>query len=209
MFCGAADKRYSLGVKFQMKWIIVTAVTALAVVAGIWAWRVHLSPNAQAKRAAAMGATAELRDAVLSRKMLLQAGVPDTAMAFVMDWQVASGQLATLVSFDDGTTSLYFSTGAGFIGAGELPTVKPQATRFREAFAGLDRSFQDIHSWPAPAKGKFVFYRIDNRATAATAQFEASELQSKAHPLHIVAKAAQDLISAIRMAEPPKSERRE
>src|SRR2546430_10376917 len=42
---------------------------------------------------------------------------PGTPRCVLMDWNVG-GSVATLVAFDDGTVSLYLSSGGGIIGAG-------------------------------------------------------------------------------------------
>ena len=182
----------------------VAIVAALLVaVIGVWTWNVHLSPEAKARRTEATAATASLREAVLSREMLLQAPAGGTPpRAFVMDWQFAAGQLATLVSFEDGTTSIYFSSGGGVIGAGELPAVKPLAARFRAAFNGLDSHFRVVNAWPPPPPRNCVFYYVDRDATRATSPLAESELQVESHPLYALAAEAQNLITAIRTSKP-------
>lgn len=181
--------------------VVVTAL--LIAVVGVWAWKVHLSPDAKARRAEAMAATASLREAVLSRQMLLQAPPDSTAQrVFAMDWQVSAGQLATLVSFEDGTTSIYFSSGGGVIGTGAVPTVKPVAAKFRTAFTGLEPHFRVVNAWPPPAPGNCVFYYIDRDATRATRPVSEGELRIGSHALSGLAADAQSLITAIRTAQP-------
>ena len=186
--------------------VIVAAV--LVALAGLWAWNVHLSPEAKTRRAEAMAATAGLREAVLSRAFLLQGTAEGAAQkAFAADWRVSTDQLATLVSFEDGTTSIYFSSGGGVIGAGEVPTVKPVADRFRAAFNGLESHFRVVDSWPPPAPGNYVFYYLDRNATRATTPLSQSELESSNHALHGLVAEAQGLITAIRTAQPAQGQK--
>jgi hypothetical protein len=49
-----------------------------------------------------------------------------------MDWSMDNGT-ATLVAYDDGTTSLYTSTGGGVIGAGSHGEVRDAAEAFEIA----------------------------------------------------------------------------
>ena len=119
-----------------------------------------------------------------------------------MDWQLDKSQLATLVAYDDGTTSLYFSSGGGRIGAGSLASVQMAAERFREGFAEVDAFFHAVEQWPPPSRGSCVFYAVDRQLTRATAHVAGAKIRSRDHPLHGLATRAQDLITAIRKAKP-------
>lgn len=179
----------------------IAALALAAVLVGVWAWRAHFSPAAKARRANARAGVAELREAALSGRFLRETPSP-AGKAFAMDWQVDNRQLATLVSYDDGTTSLYLSSGGGRIGAGSLPSVQIVAERFRAGFAEADAHFQAVEKWPPPARGRYVFYAVDRQLTRATAHVAGAELRSRDHPLHSLAARGQTLITAIRKAKP-------
>src|SRR2546428_10544797 len=64
-------------------------------------------------------ASAVLRENILTRQFIAQfpPGKPGTPRCVLMDWNVG-GSVATLVALDDGTVSLYLSSGGGGIGEG-------------------------------------------------------------------------------------------
>lgn len=184
---------------------LLATFLVFAVIA-IWTWHTHLSPSAKLRRASAMAATAELRGGVLSRKFLLEAQSQEVLLqAFAMDWRISAGQLATLVVYDDGTTSLYLSSGGGIIGAGTVDTVKALAAQFLASFAGLESHLRVVDTWPPPEIGRFVFYMINRDATFATQSFSTKELRVGDHPLHSLEAVAQRLFTAIRTARPQKA----
>src|SRR5688572_16670054 len=87
------------------------------------------STESTGEQASAASGSAVLREALLSREMLRDMpGDPDGdgIRAVVFDWGMGNGS-ATLVAFDDGTTSLYFSGGGGIIGAGAHDAVRRAA----------------------------------------------------------------------------------
>ena len=187
---------------------ILIAVALVVAVAGYWAWTTHLSPEAKERRAKAMAGTAALREGVLSRTMLIEATGADAPLrAYVMDWQVGGSQLATLVSFDDGTTSIYLSSGGGIIGAGTIPSVQPVASEFRDTFKSLEKHFRPVSAWPPPSDGGFVFYLVDRESTRATTEFQGSELRSRNHPLTTLESIGQKLFTAVRTAKPESPEK--
>jgi len=143
----------------------------------------------------------ELRQAVLSREILRGAphGVPGRIRAVVYDWQVGSGT-ATLVAFDDGTTSLYFSNGGGIIGAGEQAPVKKAAEIFRDEAKHVAATFTPTSKFPFPASGKSVFYVVTDSATLTSGPFLTSDLARPDHPLRGLTRKAQDVITELRKA---------
>lgn len=187
---------------------VLVMLASFVAVLGYWAWTTHLSPEANERRAKAMAGTAALREGVLSRTMLVEApGADSPRRAYVMDWQVSGGQLATLVSFDDGTTSIYLSSGGGIIGAGAIPSVVPVAAEFRETFKSLEIHFRPVSAWPPPRDGGVVFYLVDQETTRATTEFQGSELRAKQHPLKILELIGQKLFTAVRTANPESPEK--
>ena len=99
-----------------MRKLIVLAIVGLILVFLIAPRFMPPSGN----RAQAAAASAGLRMAVLQRKFIDTTAVtdPDDVQCVVMDWNLGGQSVATLVAFADGTTSLYLSSGGGFLGAG-------------------------------------------------------------------------------------------
>ena len=123
------------------------------------------------------------------------ATLPDV-FGFVMDTTI-SNQLVTLVAFVDGTTSLYFGSGGGVVGAGDHKSVR------RASLALLSRAQLDLAqlipatTFPAPQPGMVSFYA---RTYAAVRGASAPEglLVKGPHALAPLFRAAQGVISAIR-----------
>jgi hypothetical protein len=65
--------------------------------------------------------------------------------------------VATVVSLADGTTSLYFSTGGGVIGAGAHAAVRSAATSFIAAAETHRAHFTGATEHPQPAPGRVRF----------------------------------------------------
>src|SRR5947209_2396212 len=66
--------------------------------------------------------------------------------------------VVTLMTVADGTTSLYFSTGGGIIGAGDRQTVKTAAMRLVESADAFLPSFTPASEYPSPGKSRVRFY---------------------------------------------------
>lgn len=108
-----------------------------------------------------------LRDAVLSRELFkkLPPLAPGTIRAVVYDWDV-NGGVATLVTFDDGTTSIYLSTGGGIIGAGKHETVRRAAAAFRNEAARVRGNFTAATTFPLPDDDRSRLSRYRHRHAA-------------------------------------------
>ncbi len=73
----------------------------------------------------------------------------------------------TLVTLADGSTSLYFSSGGGMIGAGEYPAVRRAVGHY---LAGAQYFFdraEPVDEYPRPAPGKVLFYFLGFDGVAA------------------------------------------
>lgn len=110
-----------------------------------------------------------------------------------------SDAVATLTVFVDGSTSLYFSTGGGVIGAGEHDSVR--ATHepfFAEAEARLG-AFTKATATPIPADGRVRFYLRTFRGTL-TAEAGEEDLGEMRHELSDLFHAGHSVIGAVREA---------
>jgi len=142
-----------------------------------------------------------LRNAVLRREPFkgMKPVAPGTILAVVYDWEIGRG-VVTLAAFHDGTTSIYLSSGGGFLGTGSQPSVQRAAAEFREEAARLRGHFTPASDFPLPDRGKARFHLVTDDATLQSGTFTEAELQADAHPLGKLAKLAQDVITAVRQA---------
>src|SRR5256885_14681241 len=94
---------------------IALAVAVILAVLFVPQW---LRSRGRAREEAAH-ASAVLRENILTRQFIAQfpPGKPGTPRCVLMDWNVG-GSVATPVAFDDGTVSLYLSSGGGKNGGG-------------------------------------------------------------------------------------------
>jgi hypothetical protein len=116
----------------------------------------------------------------------------------VMEWGIGSTSAVTLVAMDDGTTSLYFSSGGAMLGLGGRPTVKALADAFRARVAAHQVAFSSTDSFPPPPSGNVVFYLLGDSATLSTGPLTTGEVERESHPLAESWWAGQALISGIR-----------
>lgn len=105
--------------------------------------------------------------------------------------------IATLLSFAEGTTSLYLSNGGGVVGAGEHTAVRQAADVFLDVVEAELTELSPIEETPMPRIGRVRFYA---RTFEGTLGAEATEdqLRQKLHPLSPVFFAGHAVISAIR-----------
>lgn len=173
---------------------IVFAVLVALVVAFLWL----TAPSDEQRQKAAEAASA-MRHAVLSRDLLKGSvgKAPGDIRAVVFDWELGNGT-ATLVAFDDGTTSLYLNPGGGIIGAGSREPVRRAAERFRLEAAKVSKSFAPVTAYPVPADGHSTFYIVTDSATLGSGPIRSSELAGDKHPLSELGKLAQHVITQIR-----------
>jgi hypothetical protein len=120
--------------------------------------------------------------------VLMETGIPNAAVS--------------LVSFADGTTSLYFSSGGRVLGAGAHVRVRAVADAFLARVAEHLAHFTPARTTPLPAPGRVRFYV---RSTGGTLTAEAGEedLGQGRHALSPVFHAGHSLITAVRQHSEP------
>jgi hypothetical protein len=112
---------------------------------------------------------------------------------------------ATLVAYDDGTTSLYTSVGGGVIGAGSHEEVRDAAEAFRTEAERMLREFTAVlaaDSLPLPPPNAVSFYVIADSATFRAGPIATSLLIAGEHPLAALCNKAQAVIAAIHEVAP-------
>jgi hypothetical protein len=117
-----------------------------------------------------------------------------------MEWVVGDAAV-TLVSMNDGSTSLYFSHGGGFIGAGAHEPVAVATGQFLgECYIARDQ-FAPAMGFNFPPVGVVRFYVRTGEKTL-TASAPEAEVRERDHPLFRPWAAAQAVITQIRQHSP-------
>jgi hypothetical protein len=122
------------------------------------------------------------------------------ALMAIMEIGLPDGT-ATLVAIADGSVSMYFSTGAAVIGAGEHAAVRGAAERFRLVASESRHLLQRSEDFPLPDTGQVRFHvrTIDGMYSNAVTE---ALLRSGRHALATLYNTGQDLITEVRMAAP-------
>jgi hypothetical protein len=111
------------------------------------------------------------------------------------------GAVASLVAFVEGSTSLYFSSGGGIIGAGEHESVRAALGPFFRAAEDHRHQFTVTHATPLPEPGRVRFYLRTFEGTL-TAEADEEDLGEMRHPLSPLFHAGHAVIAAVREATP-------
>jgi hypothetical protein len=82
--------------------------------------------------------------------------------------------VASLVTFIDGTTSMYFSNGGGVIGAGQHAQVREASKALLDSANAYLREFNPVAEHPLPSVGSVRFYA---RTFAGLQSIEAPEIE--------------------------------
>ena len=142
--------------------------------------------------------TAGLRLAVLEHKFADSGAVPDSngVQCVVMDWNMGGKNVATLVAFADGRTSLYLSP-FQVIDARDNESVRENAARFRAAAVEKLEWFNKTADFDPPGNGKMRFFLVTPAGTIATGGELRVVLANKTQSLNALAEAGQATVAAI------------
>jgi hypothetical protein len=108
--------------------------------------------------------------------------------------------VATLVAVADGTTSLYFSNGGGFVGAGTHPTVAEASRSWLEAGRTLLPALSDVTEPPLPDVGMTQFVAVTHVGLRGAVAPD-DDLGGTRHELSPLFHAAQEVITQIRLTQ--------
>lgn len=125
------------------------------------------------------------------------AGAPILAMLMETGYPQA---VATLIAVADGTTSLYFSTGGGIIGAGTHAAVADANARWLEAGVAVLLQLPIVTDPPLPAEGMTQFVAVTRTGLRGAVAPE-DELGEGRHGLSPFFLVAQDVITQIRRTQ--------
>jgi len=114
----------------------------------------------------------------------------------LMDWGMGTG-VATLFALQDGTASLYLSTGGGVIGGGSHEPVKSAARAFVRSFEPFVGTMSPDPRADLPSAG-FTDLRALTTTGRLVLRATTEEFGRRRHPMADVFFAAQALIGALR-----------
>jgi hypothetical protein len=120
-------------------------------------------------------------------------------LALLMETGYPEG-VATLVGVADGTASLYFSSGGGFIGAGTHAGVADANRRWLESGPKFLPELSAITDPPPPDEGMTQFVAVTPEGLLGSVAPE-EELGERRHRLSPFFYAAQDVITQIRLSQ--------
>jgi hypothetical protein len=125
---------------------------------------------------------------------------PGQVWGVVMETGMDSG-FYTLVVLADGTTSLYFSTGGGIIGAGEHSSVRTESVRYLAIAESASSTATPSNSFPPPTAGQtsFYFFTFDGTRSYSAKEVDLGEQRDKLSELF---HAAHSVIASVRQAQP-------
>jgi len=83
---------------------------------------------------------------------------PEDVWGLLMETGFDDGEAFSLIVLADGTTSVYFTTGAGFIGAGEHEHVRKVSYTFLEGANHFKNVSKPATLYPLPGPGQVTFY---------------------------------------------------
>ena len=125
------------------------------------------------------------------------ASVPTEPWGILMDKGLEKGTITT-VALCDGSASLYFSNGGGYIGGKGQEPIKKAA----EAAVRVARDFQakmtSTNNFPLPAKGEVIFYVMTD-SNVFTAKASETDLKTRLAPLAPLWAAMQNVITEYRL----------
>jgi hypothetical protein len=193
-----------------LKWLLLLVLVAVSLrfAAGWLAGRRVIAQNSrQAQTADAKSVYLGLRDQALKLKRdKIGLPVPSSSTepwAALMDWGVTNGT-ATIVAVEDGSASIYLSSGGGSIGGGQShETIRRAAQKMVYVANEFQPHMQATDTYPLPESGQVIFYVLTD-AGVFTAKVSQEELSLHRSPLSKLGDAAQEIITQCRLIQQPK-----
>lgn len=107
---------------------------------------------------------------------------------------------ASLVCLAEGTASLYFSSGGGLLGCGNLESVAKTSRAFLSVAETSSQLLEVTDAFPLPRVGKVRFYVL-TYAGALTCEVDEAVLNRGKHPLTRLFFYGQEVITQIRLQQ--------
>jgi len=175
----------------------VSYILTVALGIGLTAWVLTRKSH---RVAPVLPSHPDMRAGILDGSLMAEG--PEDGSCAVMDWSVGKASI-TLVCFSDGTTSIYWASGGGIIGAGTNGSVEATAARFR-ALLSQARLTQQLSTVPALPPRDYVAFHLVSPAGRLTSGLLTPGRYLRP-PFEAVFLAAQDTITAIRHVYATKS----
>lgn len=122
---------------------------------------------------------------------------PTEPWGVMMDWSLVNGT-ATVMSMIDGSASLYFSNGSGFIGGEGIAPVRAAAESAVAEARKIRLPQQPSREFPLPSPPGVNFYVLTDAGVYAIHTTQ-SDLMTADHPLGKLEGAMQEIITQFRL----------
>jgi hypothetical protein len=122
---------------------------------------------------------------------------PTEPWGVLMDWGVRNGT-ATVVASSDGSASVYFSSGGGYIGGKGQEPIRAAAQKAVEIARTVKLPERPTAIYPLPETHGVFFYFLTDAGVFIFRTSE-QELNSPAHPLRKIGDAMQGVITEYRL----------
>ncbi|HLZ41521.1 MAG TPA: hypothetical protein VKQ11_11185 [Candidatus Sulfotelmatobacter sp.] len=132
-----------------------------------------------------------------SKFSLAATAKPIEPWGVLMDWGVTNGT-ATVVAMSDGSASVYFSSGGGYIGGIGQEPIRRAAQKALDVARAVQLPSQPTTAYPLPEQHGVFFYFLTDAGVFMLRTSE-QELNSSGHPLRKVGDAMQDVITQYRL----------
>ena len=117
----------------------------------------------------------------------------------LMDWHVPNGTASVLASAD-GTTSIYLSSGGGYLGGGQKhPQIRDAARRAVSIAGSLKEHFRKTEQFDLPPREAVAFYLVTDEGVFSAQAIEA-EMRTGASALTPLGGAMQSIVTGYRLA---------
>lgn len=128
---------------------------------------------------------------------LAQTAKPTEPWGVVMDWGMQGGT-ATVVALSDGSASVYFSTGGGYLGGKGQEPIRLAAQKAVEIAKLVQLPAQSTATFPLPEQHGVFFYLLSDAGVFMLRASE-QELSSRQHPLRDLGDSMQGVITQYRL----------
>lgn len=178
---------------------IVVAITVVVCMVGVFAYS---KVRAQKPGGADPAMYPKMRDQALSVSRAKLGLPPSSApLAVIMDVRNSDGSSFTTVAFEDGTASIYLSSGGGFIGGSQRhESLKNAGLNMLSTAASTLRSMAIVQSHPLPDKGHTSFFVVMDAATYSTT-VRTADVEGTEHPLYGLYAAGQEVVTQYRLSQ--------
>ena len=126
---------------------------------------------------------------------------PHGVWGAAMDLAVRNGS-ATVISTLSGEASIYFSSGGGILGGVAYDRVRSAARAFVSAAEGCASDLVPGPPQALPQPGHVRFFAHSRNGLLHSEEIAEAEVQEPDHPLHPCYRAAQEVITELRLASP-------